>query len=418
MADDDAFGVAGLGTGPVPCEPYVSEAFFDRERDAIFGRLWLNIARENEIPKPGDFIVRPIEARRASVLIVRGKDGVVRAFHNVCSHRQARVVWEARGSRKAFVCPYHAWTYALDGQLRGVPAEANFAGLNKADCGLTPIACESWNSFIFVNLDPAPATTLRDYIGDFADSVEGYPFEALDACGRVDMPVVNCNWKTLLDAFSEIYHTNVLHVRTLRQLHGGRANPMLDPLHFRAFGPHRSVSLPFNPDQSFGAVEMLSQQLAVNQGSTSGESREQATELLNHIPGLNPTKAPNWLLDINMIFPNTQWTIGLGTLAMHRFWPLDAHHTRYEAIYYFPRPTTPSERFAREMGFTFFVDAVSEDVRNAELSQEAMRSGAKKTIHLQSGEIAIRHHLNAVNHYVNGGAPHQPEARIREKIYA
>lgn len=97
--------VPDLGHDPLPVEPYVSPEYFVRERDSIFGKIWLNVARAIDLPELGSVVVKAVEVRNASVLITRGRDGVIRAFHNVCSHRANKVEWRTHGSSSAFICP-------------------------------------------------------------------------------------------------------------------------------------------------------------------------------------------------------------------------------------------------------------------------------------------------------------------------
>src|SRR5947208_2001697 len=112
-----------LGTGPVPIEPCVSPEYFELERRMIFRRAWLNVGRVEEIPNPGDYFTKDIVAANASIIVVRGMDGVVRAFHNVCSHRGNKMAWDESGCGRSFTCSFHAWTYGLDGALKSVPDE-------------------------------------------------------------------------------------------------------------------------------------------------------------------------------------------------------------------------------------------------------------------------------------------------------
>src|SRR5262245_25763769 len=127
-----------LGTGPISPIPSISPAFYERERERIFRRCWLQVATLNDLPEPGDFFMRDIEVAEASVLLVHGKDGVVRGFHNVCSHRGNKVVYEKHGhSRGLFNCALHCWGYDTEGQLRAVPDEENFYALDKRKLGLT-----------------------------------------------------------------------------------------------------------------------------------------------------------------------------------------------------------------------------------------------------------------------------------------
>ena len=395
--------VPDLGDGPLPVGPYISSDYFALERDRIFGKVWLNVARGIEIPEPGNFVVKAVEVRNASVIIVRGKSGAIRAFHNVCSHRAAKVEWRTQGSARAFTCPYHAWTYDLEGELRNVPAECNFVGLNKADNGLTPIACEVWNDLVFINFDPQPTQSLSTDLDGFASYGDGFPFADLDATVTIDVQVVNCNWKIIMEAFQEVYHLNVLHKQTLGNVFNARDNPHGDPLYFRTFGPHRSLSIGFNPEHQVGPAEALSRRFASDVTSTTGDALiEASNELRERCPGLNPTRAANWAIDLNGIFPNTVWLASNGSAVIHRFWPLDVYRTRYEAHSYYPKPKKASERFARGLGFGLFRDTIVEDILNTEFSQQALLSGAKRHVHLQRGEIGIRHHLHTINRYVQG----------------
>ena len=104
-----------LGCDPVPAAPYYDETWFGLEREAIFRRTWLNVGHVCELPEPGSFIVRELEFARASVIIARGKDGEIRAFHNVCTHRGTQLTREREGKAATFSCPYHMWTFGNDG---------------------------------------------------------------------------------------------------------------------------------------------------------------------------------------------------------------------------------------------------------------------------------------------------------------
>ncbi|MFT4584400.1 MAG: phenylpropionate dioxygenase-like ring-hydroxylating dioxygenase large terminal subunit [Gammaproteobacteria bacterium] len=399
--------VPNLGNGPVSSEPYVSAAYFARERDNIYGKVWLNVGRAIEIPKPGNFVVKSVEIRNASVLITRGKDNVVRAFHNVCSHRASKVEWRTQGSSPVFTCPYHAWTYDLEGALRSVPADSNFIGLDKKQCGLTPIACNLWNDLIFINLDPNPSQSLREYLGPIAAYGDAYPFADMDSGVTLVVPEVRCNWKIFMDAFQELYHINVLHKQTLKTTYSGPTNPYSDPLYFRTYGPHRSLSFGFNVDHAVGPVERMSQRFATDLTSSAAAQTSQITKTsCEQRAGLNPTNAPNWAFDLNTIFPNTVWLAGSGSTNIHRFWPITEHTTRYESTIYNARPQRVSERFARELRFGLFRDTVVEDILNTELCQQALLSGAKQQIYLQDGEVSIRHHLHAIDSYVQHGEFH------------
>ncbi|MBI3329351.1 MAG: aromatic ring-hydroxylating dioxygenase subunit alpha [Nitrospinae bacterium] len=142
-----------LGTDPVPAEPCISPAYFDLERERVFRRVWLNVGRVDEIPKAGDYVVRDLAVCNASILVMRGEDGMIRGFHNVCSHRGNKLVWDEKGSCRGYLtCNFHSWAYDGKGHLKWVPDEENFFGLQKREHGLTPVATDIWEGFIFINM--------------------------------------------------------------------------------------------------------------------------------------------------------------------------------------------------------------------------------------------------------------------------
>ena len=128
-----------LGTTPVPVEPYISPAYYELEKKYIFKRVWIHVGRVEEIVKPGDFFVRQLDACDASIIVVRNREGQIRAFHNVCSHRMNKIAYATCGSTRRFFCRFHGWAYDLNGQLVGVPDEKCFVDLNRAELGLTPV---------------------------------------------------------------------------------------------------------------------------------------------------------------------------------------------------------------------------------------------------------------------------------------
>ena len=159
-----------LGTAPVPTEPCISPAYFELERERVFRKVWLYVGREEEIPRPGDYMVRDLKACRTSVIFIRGQDGPIRGFHNICSHRGNKLAWEASGTCRKFACKFHGWVYDTEGRLVGVPDEAFFHDFDKAANGLVPVATALWQGFVFVHMDPRPAQSLADYLGELANA--------------------------------------------------------------------------------------------------------------------------------------------------------------------------------------------------------------------------------------------------------
>jgi glycine betaine catabolism A len=166
-----------LERGPVPVEPNVSPEYFERERERIFKRCWLQVCRIEDIPQPGDYLVLDMPVWRTSVLLVHGTDGEVRAFHNVCRHRGNKVVArDGHGHGRHYACGFHGWTYDTRGALVDVPDAQQFFGLDPSCIGLKPITAGVWEGFVFLNYQAQPEWSLTEYLGPLATRFAGYPF--------------------------------------------------------------------------------------------------------------------------------------------------------------------------------------------------------------------------------------------------
>ena len=186
---------------------YTDPGVLAREWEAIFCRAWLYAGRVERLPHPGDFFTFPVGGE--NVLVVRDRDDRLGAFHNVCRHRGARLCAEESGSLQAIRCPYHAWTYGLDGRLAGAPSLRDTDGFRKEDFGLHPVALDTWRGGIFINLDRNPAP-LREALGDMPERVRRYPLENLRVVRR-SVHEVEANWKILIENYQECYHCPGVH---------------------------------------------------------------------------------------------------------------------------------------------------------------------------------------------------------------
>ena len=190
-----------LGTAPLSLH-YFTPEYFQLEKERVFKKCWLMIGRAVETPNVGDYRVVEIEVADTSLIVTHGTDGKIRAFHNMCSHRSNRVAYEEKGNTKTFKCRFHAWTYGLDGELIHLPEPDLFPNFDKCDHGLTAVACDVWEGFVFINLDPEPEETLEEYLGEEIWGQFDNFFDQYVEIGslRVD---VKTNWKICLDAFVE-----------------------------------------------------------------------------------------------------------------------------------------------------------------------------------------------------------------------
>lgn len=195
---------------PVPAGRYVDPAFAKLEAASVFSRSWLFVAHADQLRKPGDYLL--VEQLDKPVMLIRGRDNVVRAFYNSCRHRGAALVEEPQGNAgRTLACPFHAWTYSLEGKLVGFPEAYNFAALDRECHGLAEVRCASWGPLLFVNLDSG-AQPLPAFLGPVGEDLSD--FAELD--GRLhlvkrtvrDVPV---NWKLPVDANLETYHVDYVH---------------------------------------------------------------------------------------------------------------------------------------------------------------------------------------------------------------
>ena len=153
--------MSDLGFDRVPVEPNISPDYFARERETIFKKVWLKVGRVEEVAEPGDFMVRDFSVLSASIIIVRGSDGGLRAFHNVCRHRGNRLKPACEGRAKTFTCGFHGWAFNIDGDLAHVPLEDNFGALDKSELGLLPVAIDTWQGEV-LKLTGTNHTTMMD----------------------------------------------------------------------------------------------------------------------------------------------------------------------------------------------------------------------------------------------------------------
>jgi len=195
---------------------------FAREQSRIFGQLWTCVGRADALPTPGDY--RTVALGGESILIVRGRDGLLRAFLNVCRHRGARLCLESAGNAGAAVqCVYHAWSYGLDGRLLGAPNIARDESLERETLGLIPVHLALWQGLIWLSLaaDPAPVTeqlepALRDRFDDLA-TFERYGIGSLAVGASISYEIA-ANWKLIVENFMECYHCAPVHPELTRLL--------------------------------------------------------------------------------------------------------------------------------------------------------------------------------------------------------
>jgi choline monooxygenase len=199
----------------IPARWYTDPALLEAERRGVFGRTWQYVGRADSVREPGSYLA--CEVAGEPILVTRGKDGLLRAFSNVCRHRGSLLA-EGAGRAPVIRCPYHAWTYSLDGSLLGTPEFEGVENWDRSKICLPQFQVETWGPFAFVNQD-AGAPPLAEVLDAIPSEIAqiGCPFDRLHFSYRRDY-VVNCNWKVYIDNYLEGYHLPAAHPSLMREL--------------------------------------------------------------------------------------------------------------------------------------------------------------------------------------------------------
>jgi choline monooxygenase len=194
----------------IPASWYIDTRVADLERRTTFSRAWLAVGRADEVRAPGQFVCAELPSGDP-VVVVRGRDGVLRGFFNVCRHHAAAVATEPAGTAEQFRCPYHGWTYGLDGALKGTPDFIGVRNFDRAANGLVPVRTDVWAAWVFVTLDRA-APPLAEFLG--AELIDGVRSAGVERYHWVERRRyrLDCNWKVFVDNYLDGgYHVPYLH---------------------------------------------------------------------------------------------------------------------------------------------------------------------------------------------------------------
>ncbi len=371
----------------LPAWTYHSDSLFALEKEHVFLNHWQVVGHVNDIPSPGDWLAFDLLGERA--LVVRGKDGTVRAFHNLCRHRGARVVDGAQGQcRGALVCPFHGWVYNLDGTLRGAAQPGSFGEMDRRDFGLKPIEMDLFHGFIFLRFHPGPQPPLADLLAPFAAD-----FGAYDAAGMLpvaqpswttDLPV---NWKSVRDVDNEGYHVPLAHP-SLQELYGRDYRD----LYLRG-GLHASFGFfGDKPGQRWSVRHYL---------STSAEQ-----------PHLPDHLRQSWAY--YGLFPNTVFAFTPEGAQFYHDLPLSARKTRLTGRLYRQPVEDRRQKLARYLAQRIDRDTSAEDQQLTIWSNEAMTSQAFDGFHLSDLEYGVRRHHDRLRQLLP--VMHRTEAPAEQDI--
>ncbi|HEY6329847.1 MAG TPA: SRPBCC family protein, partial [Blastocatellia bacterium] len=317
-------------------------------------------------------------------------DGVVRAFRNVCQHRGNKVVKTGTRSCKSLVCNFHGWAYDLEGRLIHVPDHDQFFDLDRSKYSLSPVAVDVWEGFIFINMDPNPAETLQEWMGELFDQLNGYQFQAMPRVAAYSA-TVNVNWKIFIDAFQENYHNKFLHKHLIGDIVTSKDNPFAHPVSIRLYKRHRALSTYANPYHKPTPAESIAFGPAI-------VSRKMSDEALPM--GINPERSLTWSHDGIQIFPNLYLGVSADWWVTYNFWPEAVDRTLFDVKIYMRRPKNAGERIGQEFSKAVTRELLREDLSTLEDVQTGMSSGGITRMPLSDQEILVRHALKVVEDFV------------------
>ncbi len=342
----------------LPGSAYRSAGQFELERDRIFHRDWFLVGREEAIAGAGDYLHADVAGE--SVLVVRTRAGELRGFFNVCRHRGSQLVMDepAAGGRLsgpsgrfrgAISCPYHAWTYALEGELRLAPFLSESDGLRREQLGLHPVGVRTWGGFVFVNLTPhEPARSLAGQVGDAVRRTANYGLEELRVGARLVYEVAS-NWKVIVENFNECYHCGSVHPELCELVpafkrSGGRD---LSATAWEQGIPHRDGATTF----------------------TRSGTTERAP-----FPGLSEEERVRHKGEL--IYPNLMLSLAADHVAAFALWPVEAGITRIVCDFLFHPNEIARPRFDPSDAVEFWDLVNRQDWRICESVQRGMGSAA------------------------------------------
>ncbi|MFI7188226.1 aromatic ring-hydroxylating dioxygenase subunit alpha [Nocardia nova] len=386
-----------LGTGTVDYTDSIDPQFYEDERNAIFRKSWLCVGRDVLLPRKGSYFTKELACIGTSLIIVRGTDDVIRAFHNICRHRGNKLVWddfpneETSGTCRQFTCKYHAWRYNLDGTCTFVQQEKEFFGMDKADYGLAAVRCEVWEGFIFVNVDP-DAPPLQDYLGPMVKGLEGFPFHEFTEVYSYKAEV-GSNWKLFIDAFAEFYHAPILHMKQAVKDEADKlADVGFEALHYQIDTPHSMVSSwgGMAPPKDLDMVKPIERVL--RSGLFGPWDRPDIEGLDPMPPGINPSGHRAWGVDEFDVFPNFAILVWApGWFLTYNWWPTSVRTHIFEANLYFTPPKNARERLRQELTGVTFKEYALQDANTLEATQTMLETSVVKEFPLNDQEVLLRH---------------------------
>lgn len=445
--------ISQLDFGPfkmhVSTERYHAREYHERERELLWMRVWQVAGRADEIPEAGDWKLYSIFDQ--SYVLVRGRDGQIRGFVNACRHRGNRLC-EGEGHSARFTCPYHNWSFGLDGQLLAV-AKPDFGGTveefvgEKSELGLLRVPVECFAGFIFLNPD-RNAAPLAEFLGEIADLLAPYHLEEMVPVGLDVRESLNCNWKVIMDAFQEGYHIQGVHPELIPAMDESRERYRFFGDHSVATGPFGAANMEdFGPEQQLesvralpatfpGVVEVLPRfedlvsayrradgSLVFPDDVTGRLLLQRATRDTLTAKGLDVSGLTDTQMSDNhfhLVFPNLFMTIRAGECTVIISVPHpDGDPNRciwHVTIYQWLPPERRQAQRARPVEvpegehFTYFL-ALEQDWEMMQRQQEGLRNSTLEYMALTRQEVRLAYYHSVVDTWVEGKTKIQAAGR-------
>ena len=332
---------AMVGAKSLPQKYFVSPDVFADEQHKIFSKEWLLIGHQSQLPGAGEFFV--VTVADESLIVVRDQQRQIRAFYNVCRHRGSRLKEEACGHTSAIQCPYHAWTYALDGRLMGAPHMEDAPGFDKADYSLAPVNLGLWEGFIFVNLAKNPEP-LEKWFAPLSGKFSHWNISVLQPAKRIEYDV-HANWKLMFENYSECYHCPGVH-------------PQLQKI-----SPYDSAENDLRDGPFLGGF------MQINPGKSLTMSGNACAAFVGKIEKLQR-------VFYYSIFPNMLLSLHPEYIMVHQLWPQSPERTLIVCDWFFHPDAFLSEKFIPDDAIEFWDTTNRQDWHVCELSQQGIGSRA------------------------------------------
>ncbi len=333
------------GARTLPGEYFTSPDIFAQEMERIFLRRWICVGREERIPNPGDYLVQEVD--RESVIVLRDKAGGLRAYYNVCRHRGTRLCEDHVGHfSETIQCPYHAWTYGLDGRLIGAPSTNDLEHFDKADWPLYSVGVKTWEGFLFISLadDPEPFERCWEpLLGRFAR----FNLPNLKVARTIEYDV-HCNWKLLFQNYSECYHCGPVHP------------------------PLAKITPPTSGENDLFEGPFTGGFMVMNRGH---ESLTMSGKSCGVVVGDLPEEDMNRVY-YYAIFPNMLLSLHPDYVMFHTIWPKGTDRSQIFCSWLFHPATLSDPTFNPEDGIEFWDMTNRQDWHICEQSQLGVQSRA------------------------------------------